>query len=142
MDRYELVSAIDNASFTLKRIVNADVLSTDGKYFDQLRLNVNDQEVEITVHFYTSGYGDAAPDAARESLERLRKLRRYLSGTWDKNYIGSTVDFSHESDDGYNITLSCDRTSLCKRIVKGVEEIPEKIIPASTREIIDWECTS
>ncbi len=37
--------------------------------------------------------------------------------------------------------VNFSRESVCERVVIGTEEIPEKIIPASIREIVEWVCS-
>jgi hypothetical protein len=33
------------------------------------------------------------------------------------------------------------RNQVCERVVVGTEEIPERVSPAYTREIVEWQCT-
>lgn len=32
------------------------------------------------------------------------------------------------------------RQQICERVVVGSEEVPEKVIPASVRELVEWRC--
>lgn len=32
------------------------------------------------------------------------------------------------------------RQEVCERVVVGTEEVPERVIPASTREVVEWRC--
>lgn len=39
------------------------------------------------------------------------------------------------------ITFAADRAEVCRKVVKGTREVPERVVPARTEEIIEWECT-
>lgn len=32
------------------------------------------------------------------------------------------------------------RTEVCERVVVGTEEVPEQVIPARIREVVEWRC--
>jgi hypothetical protein len=34
-----------------------------------------------------------------------------------------------------------ERKEVCERVVVGTEEVPERVQPAYTREIVEWRCT-
>jgi hypothetical protein len=41
-----------------------------------------------------------------------------------------------------NIEVQCmaPREQVCRRVVVGTEEVPEKVVPAHTKEVVEWEC--
>lgn len=161
MDTYTpaMSSRIDTASEILLTIAQA-VFPTNEEVeqfaiSDDASVKLENDEVSVSCSFYTSAYylratnsemGEEESEklAAVESHNRLKVIRRAIGGRWDKDYCGSYLQYTQEVN-GVNVTLECDRGATCKKIVKGVEEIPEqivpqKVIPARTREIVEWEC--
>jgi len=41
---------------------------------------------------------------------------------------------------GVNLHVNFARDEVCERIVTGTEEVPEKVIEAYTKEIVEWVC--
>lgn len=112
----------------------SDDMDPEDGYNSIRLLHTYGNSYKLELWFYS--YGD---NADAESFARLTKFRRSIGGTWDKNYYGSTSEFSRELN-GVKIELNCSREATCKRVVVRTEEIPEQIIPASTREVIEWVC--
>lgn len=40
----------------------------------------------------------------------------------------------------HSYQMIAPRDAVCERIVVGTEEGPESVVPAHTREIVEWEC--
>ena len=79
-----------------------------------------------------------------QTVDQFKKLSRAL-GTFtksaDDNYFNCTRTF----DGGWGIQVFTSRSNLCERVLLRVEDvpeqiIPEKIIPASKREVYGWSC--
>ena len=43
---------------------------------------------------------------------------------------------------GLPVSIVYFRSAVCERRVVGHEEVPERVIPAHTREIVEWDCHS
>lgn len=109
----------------------------DWRHADDLSLSIEGGEITLRILFHTS------QDENKEALDRLRKVRRVIGGTWDKSY-GYYMEFSRDYFGG-KIELCTYRESACKKVVTGVKEIPsqvipERIVPARTEEIVEWIC--
>lgn len=96
-----------------------------------------------------AGYINASSIVISASTgDEFRKLARALGNfkkTADDNYFNATRHF----DGDITVQVFIARSKLCKRVLIRTEDVPEqriaavpeKIIPASTREVYGWECT-
>ncbi len=68
----------------------------------------------------------------------ISKIARAMKPV-DKSQLGTLFILSRRFG---NVTLEVNfgRDEVCERVVVGTEDIPEKIIPATTREIVEWVC--
>ena len=62
----------------------------------------------------------------------LEKAEKGSSGEW--YYLRVTTP------DGTQLDFNVSREKTCVRRVIGTEEVPEKVTPAYTREIVEWDC--
>lgn len=91
-------------------------------------------------------YGDSVMIWA-EKPEQFRQACRAL-GSFTKSADDSHFIVSRAFDGNIKLQVFIARTSLCERVVVRTEEVPEqriaavpeKIIPASTREVYEWKC--
>lgn len=76
-------------------------------------------------------------DAFAES-EDLEKVARAL-GTFDKD-VNSIFFTLHKRFGKVWLKVNFSRSEVCERVVTGTEEIPEEVIPARTRDVVEWVC--
>ena len=72
-----------------------------------------------------------------DTLEQFQALIKAV-GTGKKRYDESWIWFSPDS--WPELTIGFFRSLLCTRRVVGTRTIPEKVIPAHTEEIVEWDC--
>lgn len=78
-----------------------------------------------------------------ESLERLKKVAQFArtqNVLFKKEYDHSDFELVVILHGGYEVTYSIAREAVCERKVIGTREIAERVIPARTEEIVEWEC--
>lgn len=64
-------------------------------------------------------------------------------GAGEKKFTSDRVEFLPASFP--NLIVSCERNKVCERVVIGTRHvaekvIPERVIPAYTEEIVEWQC--
>lgn len=77
------------------------------------------------------GDKDELVAVARAVGERLTK-----SGSGDWYWLRK------EFPSGWALEFNVRREQVCTRRVVGTEPVPEQIIPAHTKEIVEWDCHS
>lgn len=75
------------------------------------------------------------------TAEELAQAARML-GTVEKFTIGDDLYGIGRTFGALGLQIIVDRAVACTRRVVGIEEVPEKITPAHTREIVEWDCRS
>lgn len=103
-----------------------------------------------------------------KTIDGLRELADYLEARPDVPlpYLGTLDAFAdpaelsaiaramggfHKQHDGNFLSLvrrfgpialavNFSSESVCERVVVGTEEVPEKVTPAHTKEIVEWRC--
>lgn len=78
------------------------------------------------MHAYTSD-----GEVFKRGVKAIGLMGRKHFDDW-ANYI---VDFG-----AIRYVLYTPREAVCKRIVKGTENVPEQVVPAHVKEIVEWEC--
>ncbi len=78
----------------------------------------------------------------KDKFMKCAKLMGQCKKVPDKNFYTLRKNFGT-----INLDLNAYHNEICERVVVGTEEIPEKIIPeqvipASTKEIVEWRCPS
>jgi hypothetical protein len=78
-----------------------------------------------------------APDSVS-----IPALVRQLAGFKKQDY-GNTLTlhrtFGPEIE-GVRVDFNFQREQVCERKVVGTRDVPERIIPAHTEEVVEWEC--
>ena len=73
--------------------------------------------------------------------DELAQWARWLAPC-RKGAIGDTLIGVARQFGPISFAVSAYRTEVCTRRVVGTEEIPERTVPAHTKEIVEWECPS
>lgn len=60
-------------------------------------------------------------------------------GRSDKKYFGDFVVLT-KSLGSMSLNFLFDKREVCERIVIGIKDIPEKIIPAHEEDVVEWKC--
>jgi hypothetical protein len=68
----------------------------------------------------------------------LGEVARAMGG-FIKTHDGCFLNLVHEFS-GFSLEVSYESKQVCERIVVGEEEVPEKVVPAHTREVVEWKC--
>lgn len=68
----------------------------------------------------------------------LRKAALALGST-EKKFSDSYV-FLSRNFGSLNYQVMAFRNAVCRRLVVGLREVPEQVIPAHQQEIVEWEC--
>lgn len=81
---------------------------------------------------------ETATDRFKNATKVLKRGAGFgnVKKNWDHGYLEVTRTFGEHLVFEMNIP----RDKVCKRVVVGTEEIEERVIPASTREITEWVC--
>lgn len=58
----------------------------------------------------------------------------------DKSVSGDFYALSRIFGDSITFDVNFERDEVCERIVVGTEDVPEKVTPAFTKEIVEWVC--
>jgi hypothetical protein len=86
-----------------------------------------------------------------KSLDNLAKVAKYaakqgkkVKKSYDSSFnLEVTIYEAPEDSYGeYDITVTyhANREAVCRKVVVGYEDVPEKVTPATRKEIIEWEC--
>jgi len=70
-----------------------------------------------------------------DTLGELARAMKPVKKERNDSYFMLAKDFGR-----VKLILNWARDSVCERVVTGTEEIPEQIIEAHTREIVEWIC--
>lgn len=74
----------------------------------------------------------------RTAREKMRLLALTLTPV-EKVYNGEWFDLRKRFGPVV-LEFTVNRSVVCEKKVVGVEEVPERVLAAHTREIIEWEC--
>ena len=72
--------------------------------------------------------------SATQAATLLRALG-HADKEWQDNYLVIVHDFG-----GIELRAVFTRSNVCTRRVIGTEEVAERLLPAHTREIVEWDC--
>lgn len=61
-------------------------------------------------------------------------------GRGRKTYSDTGFSISKKLGDYVEFMVVCERNAVCTRRVVGTREVAEKITPAHTEEIVEWDC--
>jgi hypothetical protein len=73
-----------------------------------------------------------------DTKERIRKAAKALRNT--KKLAYSNVFELCKEIGCIKLYFSIHRELVCKKVVVGMEEVPEHVIPATVREKVEWIC--
>jgi hypothetical protein len=83
-----------------------------------------------------------SPKTYQDDPERakrdMRKAAKTL-GKAEKNHTGNWFELKRRFGPVL-LEINTNRQNICERKVVGTREIEEKVIPARTEEIVEWEC--
>lgn len=66
-----------------------------------------------------------------------------VNKTYSSQYYSHEVILEEDTENKWNnvtVTYEVNRESVCRKVVKGYEDVPEQITPAHKKEIVEWEC--
>lgn len=85
-----------------------------------------------------------------KSLQNIAKIAKFAAREpgvgVKKNYqfedfeLICTIPSSKDDTVTHEVYYKAKRELICTKKVVGTEEVPEKVIPARTKEIVEWEC--
>lgn len=78
---------------------------------------------------------DAFLETKAEIIEVARKLGTVQKGVPTDNWFFLTKKFGNIQID-WNVA----RKEVCERVVVGQREVPERLIPASLEDVVEWRC--
>lgn len=70
--------------------------------------------------------------------DELPVVARALNG-FTKSHDGNFLSLV-KNVGGFELHVNFASEAVCERVVVGTEEVPEKITPAHTKEIVEWKC--
>lgn len=73
-----------------------------------------------------------------QGKEDAIRIARYL-GHADKKYSDGLFWLGRDFG-GERLEFIFNQSDVCQRRVIGVEEVPERVIPAHTQEKVEWDC--
>lgn len=74
-----------------------------------------------------------------DAREKMRLIAKAL-GNAEKVYQGDYFDLRKKFGP-VRLEFTVNRSKVCERVVVGTKEIPERILEAHTKEIVEWVCT-
>ena len=83
-----------------------------------------------TIHVYSGATREAAELCAREMAPCRKEW-----GTETEGGLHIKKTFNHLTLSAYFLSRE-----VCERVVLGVEQVPEHVIPAHSREVVKWKC--
>ena len=72
------------------------------------------------------------------SLAQARKAT-HLSGSWDKSFHGSLVDYDKTIGEHVKLSMSVMRSEVCTRIQTGTRHVDT--VPAHDEPVYEWKCS-
>jgi hypothetical protein len=111
----------------------ADFIEKNGV---KLPLDKYDIEMKLNPILYDDGDDNTALMQLKRAVKALGKAEK----SQDSYYFDVTRKFGC-----IELQFSINREKVCKRIVVGVKEVPQELIPARlveahTEEIVEWQC--
>ncbi|KKK68287.1 hypothetical protein LCGC14_2945590 [marine sediment metagenome] len=78
-------------------------------------------------------------DAFANSGEDIAEIARAMTPV-TKGVVGNWYVLKRNFGNDVQLHVNFGRDAVCERIVIGTEDIPEKVIEAYTKEIVEWVC--
>lgn len=88
--------------------------------------------------YEAGGYTVKTPAKQRfaDATKTLVRACGKVEKKWDGSYLEVIAKFGTD----VTLELNLNRESVCKRVVVEKVEVPEKTIPAYTKEVVEWVC--
>jgi hypothetical protein len=77
----------------------------------------------------------AFPDPAEHPIAEVARAMGGFVKDHDGTYLNLVRDFGE-----LRLEVAYESKQVCERVVVGTEDVPEKTIPAHTKEIVEWKC--
>lgn len=58
----------------------------------------------------------------------------------EKDWLSNYLILRGMEFGGLHVEVYTERQAVCRRIVKGTRQVPERIVPAHEEDIVEWEC--
>lgn len=71
--------------------------------------------------------------------EDLVAARRAL-GAVSKSAVSTVFYIHRDFGGGVALEINVPREEVCRKVVKGTREVPEKVVPAHVEEDVEWVC--
>jgi hypothetical protein len=110
----------------------ADFLEERGHLLpvDYLSINVHDYIFDDSVY--------SNRQHKMTAQEKMRVLAKALDKA-EKHYQGDYFDLRRKFGP-IQLEFTVSRDKICERVVVGTKEVPERVVPARTEEIVEWVC--
>jgi hypothetical protein len=118
----------------------------------ELPYSVDSTWISVNVSEYVrdeeTGKGQYVHDPEK-SLDQLAKIAKYATSQKGvlvtKNYDDKDFELkvtipSLDEEMTFELTYYVQRDAVCTKRVVGYEEVPEKVVPATKKEIVEWDC--
>jgi hypothetical protein len=77
----------------------------------------------------------AFPDPAEHPIAEVARAMGGFVKDHDGTYLNLVRDFGE-----LRLEVAYRSEQVCERVVVGTEDVPEKTVPAHTKEIVEWKC--
>lgn len=71
--------------------------------------------------------------------EELPVVARAMGG-FEKDHNGQFLALVKRFGSEVELHVNFTSEDVCERVVVGTEEVPKKVVPAHTKEIVEWQC--
>lgn len=95
--------------------------------YDEQEYNYETQQYDVKV-------------SAKDRMSHATRVLVRAVGNVRKNWNGGYLEVEAKFGETVVFEMNIPRDKICKRVVTGTEEIPERIVPATTREVVEWVC--
>ena len=86
--------------------------------------------------------GELSVYGAADTRERAAEIAR-MFGRATKSFTGvgdELMELRHDFGGGVALRFVFNRDAVCSRRVVGTRTVPERVIPAHTEEMVEWDC--
>jgi hypothetical protein len=77
----------------------------------------------------------AFPESDDQPIAEVARAMGGFTKSHDGRFLGLVKDFG-----SFTLEVLYESEQVCERVVVGTEDVPEKVTPAHTREIVEWKC--
>ena len=72
--------------------------------------------------------------------EKFVEASKALGGRREKIVEGSYFTVRRTFGEGVHVDVYVARERVCRKVVTGMRDVPETVIPARTEEVVEWVC--